>query len=142
MTREEHEQRVKLWTDALEHGGYSQGTGWLKQQEVGGGEKFCCLGVACMVYRDQGLVLRMEPGSRYNGTTPFRFGEDNSTGALPGAVRRWFGLQEESGEFWNKDKTSNSLALLNDGGAGFADIAATIKARPEGLFDESLIDDE
>lgn len=100
---------VKLWLKALRSGKYKRDEGQLKTDKG-----YCCLGVACEVAIQQGVI------KRYNGTN----------GILPRKVKQWLGLSSVAGEFGNH----NALTILNDSGTSFKKIAAIIEKQPEGLF--------
>lgn len=77
------------WYEALESGQYRQGYGAL---HMAGAEQdsFCCLGVACKVAVDHGVIP--EPA---RGDSPqFTYGTEGDTESmvLPRAVRDWLGL--------------------------------------------------
>lgn len=103
---------VRLWLKALRSGEFKQGFGKLGNSKVG----YCCLGVACVVARENGVI------SRFNGQGGF----------LPEKVKDWLGLRNSGGEYGN-----NSLVHLNDSkNKTFDEIADVIEKRPEGLFVE------
>ena len=119
---------AQKWVDALRSGKYVQGQSCLRKT-VEGVSTFCCLGVACDVYRAEvgghwGAIDR--PGAIYF-TDP-----DNDIVAafLPPSVAKWLGLAWNDGQM-PKDR----LTTLNDSDKyTFAQIADHIESQPEGLF--------
>lgn len=102
----------KLWAEALESGEFKQGQGCLQPAD----DEFCCLGVLC--------VLAERDGVRSQWTAV-----DTHP---PPAVVAWVGLDDPSGGF----AAADCLVDMNDSGASFSEIAAVIRAEPEGLFVE------
>lgn len=107
-----------LWVEALESGEYKQGRDKLYNSHR---KEFCCLGVGVKVAQDQGIIP-LEP---------------ITGGGLLGiyhAVRRWLGLSTHDGAY----KDNRSLAVDNDSGLTFTEIAAVIRSEPKGLFVKDL----
>ncbi len=122
---------AKLWVEELEN--FEQVKGSLRK-----GDKFCCLGVACEIYRREtgdgkwGIVLIDGQAQRFG----CREGQ-HSTGALPWPVQKWLGLDTAGGQYGDLDEeriSRPSLLGLNDEGKTFQEIAAVIRSEPEGLF--------
>ena len=126
--------RVQKLVDALRSGEFSQGKGHLHTNEG-----FCCLGVACEIYRretDLGEWVDHKPTYK-----AFKLPEKEShltgtniagvTAILPAEVARWFGFSTTTGIYHE----NSSLANDNDIGKTFAEIADIIENNPEGLFD-------
>lgn len=105
---------VRKWVEALRSGEYGQTRGQLAKG-LGNERAYCCLGVACRLYRAE------HPSFRYRG----------ENGDLPQRVQDWLGLADSVGWFGGE-----SLARRNDNGASFADIADIIERQPRGLFVE------
>lgn len=106
---------AKKWVAALKSGKYKQTTGALKKK---GG--YCCLGVACELYRKE----HKDEAWRKNSF----MGHDM---ALPEAVRDWLGLNSNTGTNGADDK----LTVLNDDRRWkFSSIAKFIEKEPDGLF--------
>lgn len=60
MTKECHRANMEKFLEALEFGGYEQGSGQLRH-----GEKYCCLGVACSIASRMGVKVEItEDGHR------------------------------------------------------------------------------
>lgn len=113
---------AKKWVKALRSGKYRQAKHALKTN-LG----FCCLGVACELYKKSGnaLSLKKRDGNwRYGGNAEF----------LPPRVQRWLGLAFSDGHFLNRDGTADHLTTLNDKGNSFETIASIIEQKPANLF--------
>jgi hypothetical protein len=104
---------AKKWVKALRSGEYKQGNMRLRS-----GDEFCCLGVACDLYGARN-------GKKWQGNY---FMGNNAR--LPEAVKDWLGLASALGVSFGM----KSLAMLNDAGASFSEIADIIESEPEGLF--------
>lgn len=108
-------ENAKKWVAALRSGEYTQGRGMLCRDD-----HYCCLGVACEVYKKDGGTLQEDWTERavlMLQTEP---------------VRLWLGLASENGRIGN-----DSLAHFNDSGKTFAEIAGLIESEPPGLFVEA-----
>jgi hypothetical protein len=113
-------QARELWAQALGSGQYKQGKERLTTV-TDSGELDCCLGVACKVAIKHGVL---SAGAYYGAAA------DLSEHPV---VQRWLGLRTEDGTYTMSSTASRSLTADNDGGWTFTDIAATIRAEPEGL---------
>ena len=114
---------TKLWLEALESGRYQQGKFALAVLDKNKPLRYCCLGVACEVARENGVDLKVNQirdRLYYNGDTL----------CLPLVVINWLGLSTNTGEFEN----DQSLTSINDDGATFEEIADIIRSEPKGLF--------
>lgn len=124
--------KIKMWTEALRSGDYSQARNALRvdgpddENETAG---FCCLGVACDLALKDGVPIEaVDVGYRpMNNTNVY-------SGALPPEVIEWLGLTDdqrgESGDFRVKYGVDESdyLAGINDSGDyTFAEIADIIE---------------
>jgi hypothetical protein len=117
------------WVEALESGEYRQSAGYLHAQ---GG--YCCLGVACEVYRRDGNNIHMRliyrPHTR--GRTHMQY--DGASGELPVDVRQYFDLGSPEGHY---DSDEDATSLINDNDSmhrTFPEIAQIIRSRPDYLF--------
>ena len=136
MRRADREEIIERWCRALESGEYKQGKGYLCE-ETDVGPEFCCLGVLCdvmgvpyTVFNDNingGRRVRHYAEEEYSGTT-----------GLPTVVLRELKIRNSEAFYENPNTpyTPTSLALINDRGASFTEIARLIRSRPRGLFVE------
>jgi hypothetical protein len=105
-------QQLK-WIAALESGEYQQGRAALNR-----GGAFCCLGVACDLFKDElGLITREKDSLTFY---------DEFSGYPPGQVAEHLGLYNRYGRA-AKDTGLNSLSELNDQGKTFEEIVEAIK---------------
>jgi len=109
----------ETWIQALESGEYNQGTGALHKQD-----SFCCLGVACDLYKKELSVEHRE------GFTTVMY--DGSLVSAPHHVVKQLKLHSKWGT--SKNKVEGTLSTLNDDGSSFAEIAAMLRADPEDYF--------
>lgn len=104
------------WLAALRSGQFQQGRGQLFEP---GSQTYCCLGVACEVYRmatDQGHWNPVGSFQAPDGLT--------HSGVLPLQVRDWFGLAES-----DPVVAGSHMTELNDSlGKTFEEIAELIEA--------------
>ena len=113
---------AKAWLDELRSGKYEQGT-----MELRSGNAYCCLGVACELYRlSYGKGKWKENDS---GSFLFSIGGERTGGLLPVRVKDALGLTDINGHF-----DGGNLARINDRGATFEEIADIIESEPPGLF--------
>ena len=117
------------WVDALRSGKYKQTTRWLRDDDA-----FCCLGVACELFRqthgDGEWVTMPDATARV-----FVLDNVHITKILPSRVRTALGLRGNDGEYGASSQAKRvSLALNNDRGMSFSEIADIIESEPEGLF--------
>ncbi len=117
------------WVEALKSGEFKQA-----QKQLRNDDAYCCLGVACELYRRE-----HESESYWEGNT-FIFGDFNSEeSVLPKIVQDWLGVTSETCFVDRADSTlpafhRTELTGLNDEGSTFEQIAAIIESEPEGLF--------
>ncbi len=131
----------KLLVEALESGSYSQAIGTLREYRKGKKTRYCCLGVACQVYKretgkgfwDGKYFVIPSKGSTEldyaNGDDP---GADVSDGNLPSAVQEWLGWGSPDGDLKKLIAIDGVNALdlvsLNDAAEfSFRQIAAEIR---------------
>lgn len=125
-----NKETIPLLINALRSGEYEQG-----KKQLRDGEKFCCLGVACDVYRKEIGKGEWED-QKFLGERIF----------LPDVVQEYFGFKTTEGSFVIKQspfidcdreyfgfKTSKSLTALNDTGVTFPEIASLIENNLENL---------
>jgi hypothetical protein len=111
----------QLWVKELREGGHTQGRGALLHKG-----RFCCLGVACLVYE-------RETGNSLPRNNEGEFLAASLIGQYQ-VVSEWLGLEHKSGLFTRDGTLPTSLAAINDRGKSFAEIADIIESEPEGLF--------
>lgn len=131
---------AKLWLAALRGGEFHQTNAKLHADDsLGGG--FCCLGVACELYRRETGEGAWEGDSF--GLQKFVLPDFSESHTLPTTVRDWLGLADTIGGFRHeiiKDREDDGplhlscLSEMNDNGCSFSEIAAHIEAEPAGLF--------
>ena len=115
---------ARKWVEALRSGRYKQGRNRLRT-EYG----YCCLGVACEVYRRE-----TGGGIWEEGTLDFHIFDGTGRRVvekvvLPDAVSKWLGLVDRAGFF-----EGGALTNLNDSGTPFDGIANVIESEPPMLF--------
>lgn len=121
--------RVRLLVDALRSGEFYQGHNKLKQISPSGAERYCCLGVACVVAMRNGLEINETSENDDLGGQFFYFGTQEDTSALftPVAVMEWYGFTgDNSVELEVPEFVTNKITAvdLNDThGYSFAKIA-------------------
>jgi hypothetical protein len=124
---------AKKWVAALRSEEYQQ-----TQNKLHGSNGFCCLGVACDLYAK-------ETGAAWEPITAaelhfYSLGPDVQTflgnpDKLPKPVMEWLGVAHPNGSYKITDSYLNSLVALNDEfGRSFVEIAEVIESEPEGLF--------
>lgn len=111
----------KLWLQALRSGEYTQGTGVLRTRN----DEYCCLGVLCEIAAQQGVI---PPPTQQRGgfTTPRAYFYDEASHYLSPRVMEWAGLSSQTGI--RPESLGVSLAVLNDDGSSFKEIADIIEA--------------
>lgn len=124
----------KLWVGALRSGVYKQGKYYLHE-----GDTYCCLGVACELYR----LHKSGPdwSNEDDGGDYEDYGDDalensymGESEVLPRRVMNWLGLKNQCGSHGISMAQERSLSGLNDSGESFETIAAVVEAAPDGLF--------
>ncbi len=115
---------AKKWVAALRSGEFQQTKGVLRSPEG-----YCCLGVACEVYRRETGAGEWDDSNQFQG-----HGD-----VPPIEVQRWLGLKRANGAM---DDDSLCLTERNDDGDSFAQIAAVIESEPDGLFVAAALDEE
>lgn len=115
-------KNAKKWVAALRSGKYKQGKGALHKVSKSRHHTFCCLGVACEIYRKENEIKVVKYGSHiiYN----------EKAGVLPQEVTDWLGLDNNGGYY-----SKSSLMSHNDEDRlSFEEIADIIESQPKGLF--------
>jgi hypothetical protein len=132
-------QSVRKWLKALRSGEFKQGKGYLASVDHRGSESYCCLGVACELFRrenpeviDRKRVDGAVAGNCTNIAEIIQFNGENLY--LPKEVRDWLGLKNRLGA----DGSGRvNLSYLNDEGLSFEGIATTIENTPELFVEEA-----
>lgn len=117
-------ENAKMWVAALRSGRFKQAKRVLHR--TNGEDRFCCLGVACILYIEAGNKLKT--GVAKDTSKAITYG--GKAGTLPKPVREWLGLRTSEGIYNNWF----SLTKDNDGGKRFPKIANIIESEPKGLF--------
>lgn len=110
------------WIDALRSGTYQQGRDRMASVDADGVTRYCCLGVACDLAVKAGEPIEVT----HDSDGAIAFDGASATDVLPTRVARrlnmWLGGGRE-------------LALLNDRGVSFAQIADYIEACAAEIFE-------
>lgn len=105
-----NKKNIKLWVDALRSGRYKQATSALRKKSFLSRAKFCCLGVACELYRqdtnDGKWVRTSSVPSRYE----FSSGQYTTNGILTKNVSSWLGIESSDPRLSGETRAS----ILND----------------------------
>lgn len=116
---------MATWVAALRSGKYKQGMASLHRDD-----KYCCLGVACDVYRKETKKGKWLSSPEHQGHV-FRADNagDERYGYLPRAVAAWFGMPKPITDDMDENDLSFEYRLtsLNDSGKSFAEIADVIE---------------
>lgn len=110
------------WVAALRSGKYSQGVDALHTSTLPGVHKLCCLGVLCEIAVQHGVLepARWDP-------VELAFTYDNHNMDLPRKVMEWAEIPDSRGGTVEMDRGQTTLALMNDGGYSFDQIADAIE---------------
>ena len=121
---------VKKWIEALRSGKYGQTKGKLRNYEE---NEFCCLGVACDVFAKETGQGYWSAGGVFHINGDYYESNDN---VLPKTVMEWLGLRNPSGTFNEYTPRGNkrNLAMMNDHGGTFENIAKLLEREPKGMF--------
>lgn len=110
---DEQKEHVRLWVAALRSGEFKQGRDMLRSNNA-----YCCLGVACEIYR------RETQNAEWRGSMFVAGAAGRSSTALPKLVVDWLGVESGS----PRVRTEVSFIDMNDGDrADFATIADAIE---------------
>ena len=127
------------WLQALESGKYTQGKLKLRAKPTPETAEwsYCCLGIACELFKDRLTITSSEEISGFQLVTKYA---DSTVAALPNNLVAFLHLNSPLGNFRGPnytDKSINcgSLSSLNDSsGKNFQEIAAFIRANPQLVF--------
>ena len=129
-------ENAKVWVAALRSGDYTQ-TKQMLHRVTQDKASFCCLGVACELYRDSVGGEWVAVGNpEWNEQAKFMDDEGGlSDSDLTLAVMDWLGLVNSEGTFYDAEGVRFTLVGLNDqANRTFAQIADVIESKPKGLF--------
>lgn len=117
------EEIKEMWVTALRSEEYEQGQSYL-HQSYPTGDRYCCLGVLTDLAKKNGVALSvMEPfPEARDRVVMYDDGSATYMSFLPPAVVEWAGLDSDDPE-----TDGGSLAVLNDTGKTFAEIADLIE---------------
>ena len=108
----------EMWVAALRSNRFEQGKGALVNATRA---KYCCLGVLCE------LAIQNEVPVKVRLTSDGEMAYGDGTAFPPPEVCEWAGLRTESAQL--HDAPEDSLALMNDKGFSFAEIANVIEQK-------------
>lgn len=113
---EEQIKRNQKWMVALKSGEFSQAKGQLKD-----GDSYCCLGVACELYRRETSQGDWEENT-------FRLGGTHEE-LPPHEIADYFGWNEYKGKYSLEigDMKPSTIPVLNDEGISFTEIATAFE---------------
>ena len=89
-----NKERIRLLLDALRSGKYLQGTGQLRFDD-----NFCCLGVACDIYKENNPDRASWENHGYFRTR-YDGDDDGSSMELPSEVSSWYGFHTSDPRFY------------------------------------------
>lgn len=113
-------QIKQQWITALQSGEYTQAR-WNLQTEQG----FCCLGVLCDLYaKETGTEWEVSTTEDDEQFTYYYF--DDHSNHLPESVMKWADLESTSPIIKFDNVNIKPLAVLNDEGSSFEEIAQLI----------------
>jgi len=122
---------AKKWVAALRSGDYKQTTGTLHRR-TNGRDSFCCLGVACVLAVEAGVIPPPRPEQAQADTADvIEYGELGEVAFLPAEVQDWLGMNTAIGHLGSGDL---ALTERNDAGDSFGCIADVIETRASDLF--------
>lgn len=114
---------AQKWVAALRSGEFQQG-----QYVLRSGDSFCCLGVLCELHRrEAGGEWVDDDGGAPIDRASLYLGFDTG---LPREVMDWAGVHSANGAFFGDART---LAIINDNGGAFFEIADLIEEKMDGL---------
>jgi hypothetical protein len=120
---------AKRWVAELRSGKYKQCKSYLATEVTKGEPRYCCLGVACEILKDE-LDLAVEEQQNCKSY-------DKTWTSLPNKVMDALDIRNSMGGFIDENGSKRCLVNLNDyEGNTFAEIADVIESEPEGLFNE------
>ncbi len=94
-----NQEAIRKWYLALKSEEYRQTKGRLKtgNPDDGGPDQYCCWGVACDLFPDDGWSWKQGYSSQFNATIPFLSAERTCFTAIPpDEVCQWLGIDEST----------------------------------------------
>lgn len=133
-------ENAKLWVEKLRSGEFQQGK--LALHRIDNQDSYCCLGVACELYRQatgKGEWVGERQERVVQTRMAFEVDGEYTTDYLPSPVIKWLGLASPEASFCDPYVESDgchleSLYRMNDRGYDFPIIAHKIEEEPKGLF--------
>ena len=107
-----NKERVQLLVDALRSGKFTQGRMVLRIDQA-----YCCLGVACEIYRQETGAGSWQDARQY--AKSFVVAGEESVTQLPDPVANWYGFGDQNPRL----QEFNSAIFANDDGRSFRLIA-------------------
>lgn len=111
---------MKKWTETLRSDQYLQGRTRLNKED-----EFCCLGVLCELAIEDGVQIKKTFKHGEFGVVTY----DERSSDIPNAVIEWAQMKSSSGIYTTDIDTKHSLAVDNDMGANFHQIADIIEQK-------------
>lgn len=127
---DEERAHIKLWIKALRSGKYRQASTRLARRDIDGNVGYCCLGVACELYRKE-----TGDGRWIENTGYFIFDDgtgDEDHNYLPRGVSKWLGTIAGNPVLFG----NRTAAGLNDNGSSFKEIADIIEKTLDSMEDD------
>lgn len=115
-----NKEAIREWVEALESGRYQQTTGTLAQYEENGSVGYCCLGVACDVFKERLNLTQKMAGHR------ILF--DNTVASMPFTVSDFLGLPDTNVHWPGMNKLVGLTQLNDIYGLTFEEIATILRA--------------
>ena len=112
--------RLTAWIKALRSGEYKQARYVLRHED-----NFCCLGVACDIFRKRTKLGSWVSNLYQEHNKDFKLSKSKESEVMIRGVYQYFGFKE--GNPQDSDKNESSLASLNDRGKSFKFIANVIE---------------
>lgn len=139
-----NKENLRKWVDALRSGEYKQGVGLLhRTKTVDGKDKFCCLGVACVVAMQNGVELTTKELAGDSPSYPgHRIQYDETYTTLPYKVREWFGFTVLTAGVRNPEFEINYPVVGKVGFAYLNDDLDLSFNQIADLIEEQLLSDE
>lgn len=102
-------ERKAEWVAALRSGKYKKARGVLSAPDKDGNMMYCCLGVACELAVEAGVIPSAKDDGNY-----ITYGKFGSTATLPEEVQKWLEFPNANGEL-KAYGVRTALTELNDG---------------------------